>query len=81
MISARACASSILKNILVPGTNALGLTSQRFSVEFIPGQTGVFQGRRIVVVRNAARGPPDHAAMLGPQIVFVDGVASQASLI
>jgi hypothetical protein len=32
MMSARDCASSILKNILVPGTSALGLVSQRSSV-------------------------------------------------
>ena len=32
MMSARFCGSSILKNILVPGTSALGLMSQRSRV-------------------------------------------------
>src|SRR5271154_2649398 len=49
--------------------------------EFIPGQTGILQGCGIVVVGNAASRASDHPAMLRSEIIVVNGVTGQASLI
>jgi hypothetical protein len=57
MMSARACASSILKNILVPGTSALGLVSQRSNVASSQVKPELLK---------AARTASNDAAMPGP---------------
>jgi len=48
---------------------------------FVPGQTRILEGRGISIVLDGSSSTPDDAAMLRPQVVVVDGVASSAGLI
>ncbi len=72
MISARTRGSSILKNILVPGTSALGLLNQRSNWASSQVMPEFFEGRRVNVPRNAAGAPADDASVTRADVILVD---------
>ena len=66
----------------------LGTRNQRAGVcepaiqcQLIPSQTRIPQRRRVGIILNASRSPPDNSTMPGTQIIVIDGMASLASLI